>query len=237
MAQAIPTPGLLKMWISIIQKFQLLQEHLCSLSFSDAFYNLFWLFIKDGICNRLFQGPDAQGGAEMQPVIFLQLQTSEMTQETTGICCWGKLSSTHQQEQEFQWYPHTEFVPCLNNSQLTCDRCSACFCSLRSKCFLGGGVTGTERALVSGHITSSLEQELSPADEFSSASFCGILLKVILALWLEMGSFREGRFGTVVLSYTLFPKSRLLEKNTSVHPEIPCYSCSQPDLNCWNTSF
>lgn len=130
------------MWISRtgFQNFQLLQEHLCNLSFRNTFYDLFWLFIKDEICNRILLM--SREGQKCNLWFFLQLQRSEVTQETLGICCWGKLPSTEEQGRNssgtHSLYPvwaipsHLWWVPCLLWS-LKVTRFAACRCDRNSQ--------------------------------------------------------------------------------------------------------
>lgn len=84
-----------------------------------------------------------------------------------------------------------QFVPCLNNSQLSCAGSSACFCSSNQN-ISWVQVWQEQRASPGSGLL------LSPADVFSRASSCGILLKVILTsawlLWVKMGSLQQGRF-------------------------------------------
>lgn len=139
-----------------------------------------------------------------------------------------------QQGQEFQWYPHREFVLCLNNSLLTSDTGSACFCSLKSKYFLGAGVTGTvnkpwcqgtSHPPWTGTVPCRPVLQWDPPQ--SHPHICGAPLS-------ENVIFPRRKFCPCG---SLFTKSRLLEKTPPCVQKSPFYSCSQPDLNCWNTSF
>lgn len=157
--------------------------------------------------------PDVQGGAEMQPVIFLQLQMWERP----GICCWGKLSCTQQREQELQRCPHTvcalpEQFPALLRWQL----CLLLLLLIKIKTFPGAGVTGAESKPWGQGSSRPLQMILQGI----------ILLKVILAS--DSSEWKWDLCSKESLSLSdspTLPKSvMLLEKSDA---EMPRSSCSQ----------